>query len=143
MLELSRRRFAETTEDVSLRIGELEHLPLRDGEGDFACINMVLHHLSEPLPALREIRRVLRPAGILLITDFDRHDQEEMRDAYGDLWLGFDRDALCALLRQAGFAPETCRRHPVEHGLAVNMITARNTAPIQQLRICKKITCNY
>ena len=47
-------------EGVSLRIGELSHLPLRDCEADFASINMVLHHLSNPENALAEIRRVLR-----------------------------------------------------------------------------------
>ena len=32
MLELARRRFGEDSAGVSLRIGELDHLPLRDGE---------------------------------------------------------------------------------------------------------------
>lgn len=44
-------------EGVSLRIGELSHLPLQDCEADFASINMVLHHLSNPENALAEIRR--------------------------------------------------------------------------------------
>ncbi|MDR2726697.1 MAG: metalloregulator ArsR/SmtB family transcription factor [Deltaproteobacteria bacterium] len=128
MLELARRRFSIDAQGISLRIGELDHLPLRDDEGDFVCITMVLHHLSDPAAALREIRRVIRPGGLLLVTDFDRHDHERMRTAYGDQWLGFDRETLCALLTQAGLKPEQCVRHPVEQGLALNLIVARKPA---------------
>ena len=124
MLELSRRRFADNLDNVSLRIGELDHLPLRDGEGDFACINMVLHHLSDPSVALGEIRRILRPGGWLLVTDFDRHDREDMRTTYGDQWLGFDGQQLNAMLEGSGFTPGRCTRYPVEQGLVVNMVLA-------------------
>ena len=52
MLEMCRRRFSPVDlaneNRISLRIGELDHLPLRDQEADFACINLVLHHLSDP-----------------------------------------------------------------------------------------------
>lgn len=130
MLELARRRFApELTTDggrVSLRIGELDHLPLRDGEADFACINLVLHHLSSPAAALREIRRILRPGGRLLATDFDRHGNEHMREAYGDRWLGFDESALRGLMAEAGLEPLETRRHAVENGLFLLLISARN-----------------
>ena len=51
MLEMCRRRFnpvdLANENRISLRIGELDHLPLRDQEADFACINLVLHHLSD------------------------------------------------------------------------------------------------
>ncbi len=97
MLELARRRFGEDSAGVSLRIGELDHLPLRDGEADFACINLVLHHLSRPQDALREIARVVRPDGLLLVSDFDRHQQENMRAVYGDRWLGFTREDMDAM----------------------------------------------
>ena len=128
MLELARRRFAagqpggETR--VSLRIGELEHLPLRDGEAHFACINLVLHHLSEPFAALKEIRRVLQPGGLLLATDFDRHGREQMRKDYGDRWLGFDESMLLDMCSKAGFAPRRTTRRPVDKGLCLLLVLA-------------------
>ena len=130
MLELSRRRLVgaepgEDDESLSLRIGELSHLPLRDGEADFASINMVLHHLSNPENALSEIRRVLRPGGLLMVADFDRHQQERMRQDYGDLWLGFDEAGMTRLLNAAGFAVVACVRRPVEQGLALNLTQAK------------------
>ena len=128
MLELSRRRLAGVEgepEGVSLRIGELSHLPLRDCEADFASINMVLHHLSTPENALAEIRRVLRPGGLLVVADFDRHTQERMRLDYGDLWLGFDEATMSRLLQAASFEVVSTARHLVEQGLALNLTLAR------------------
>jgi len=129
MLELARRRFTapggqgEDTH-VSLRIGELEHLPLRDGEAHFACINLVLHHLSEPFTALKEIRRILQPGGLLLATDFDKHGNEQMRKEYGDRWLGFDEHLLCGMFARAGFAHLRTTRRAVGKGLCLLLVLA-------------------
>lgn len=133
MLELARRRFGRMSdsesagddEGVSLRIGELDHLPLRDGEADFACINLVLHHLSHPEAAIREMARVLRPGGVVLVTDFDRHQEETMRSVYGDRWLGFTREELTAALDAAGFEPVDYRRREVKMRLALHLVLAR------------------
>lgn len=124
MLELARRRFVEGSERVSLRIGELDHLPLRDGEADFACINMVLHHLSDPQAALTEIHRVLCKGGSLLVADFDQHGNERMRSEYGDRWLGFEQDYLVQMLTTAGFAVQSCRKQAVEKSLALHLVLA-------------------
>ena len=124
MLELARRRLADKSKAVSLRIGDLEHLPLRDGEADFIAINMVLHHLSSPEAALQEVRRVLKPDGKLVVTDFDKHDNESMRVSYGDRWLGFTGDMLAAGLERAGFAVSSASRFPVEKGLVIHLIEA-------------------
>jgi len=130
MLDMARRRFgSETAAGLSLRIGELDHLPLRDGEADFACINLVLHHLSRPEEALHEIRRVLRPGGLVLVTDFDRHQVEKMRTVYGDRWLGFSLEQLNGLLTGAGLETVDSHREQVGMGLALHLVLARkNTA---------------
>lgn len=124
MLELARRRFAEGADRVSLRIGELDHLPLRDGEADFACINMVLHHLSDPQAALTEIRRVLRQGGQLFVADFDQHGNERMRTDYGDRWLGFELSHLTHMLESAGFTLQSARKQSVEKSLALHVMVA-------------------
>jgi ArsR family transcriptional regulator len=124
MLELARRRFAADASRVSLRIGDLEHLPLRDREADFISINMVLHHLSTPAAALEEARRVLRPGGTLVVTDFDRHDNESMRSAYGDRWLGFSAGALADAIAGAGFVLLDCEKKAVEKGLRIHIARA-------------------
>lgn len=128
MLDLARRRFGGEDSRISLRIGDLEHLPLRDGEVDFVSINMVLHHLSSPETALEEVRRVLRPKGRVVLTDFDRHANESMRVTYGDRWLGFTKEGLFTALQKAGFAPVSATRTPVEKGLFIHLIEAELTA---------------
>jgi ArsR family transcriptional regulator len=126
MLELARRRFTHEGSRMSLRIGDLSHLPLRDGEADFASLNMVLHHVSSPAEVLGEIRRVLAPSGLLVLTDFNSHNDEGMRNKYGDHWLGFDRDTLHSHLSRAGFAIVSSELAPVERGLALHVIVAKN-----------------
>ncbi len=124
MLELARRRFAsaknpDTVASVSLRIGELNHLPLRDAEADFACINLVLHHLSNPVDTLREVQRILRPQGILFIADFVKHNNEKMRDDFGDRWLGFSDAMLTQFLQEAGLALQSVRHESVGNDLGL------------------------
>ena len=130
MLDLARHRFGGNMNGISLRIGDLEHLPLRDGEADFVCINLVLHHLSHPLAALKEIARVLHPGGQVLVTDFDQHEQESMRTLYGDRWLGFSQDDLTAFLDKAGLTVAKYRRQDVKKGLALHLILARRSGSV-------------
>lgn len=128
MLELARRRFAGAADRVSLRIGDLSHLPLRDHETDFASVNMVLHHIPQPADVLGEVRRVLAPGGRLVLTDFNTHSDDRMRTEYGDHWLGFDRETLHGLLNRAGFTVNESRTAALERGLSLHVIVATNPA---------------
>ncbi|MBQ4132117.1 MAG: ArsR family transcriptional regulator [Desulfovibrionaceae bacterium] len=123
MLELARRRLAPFGERVSLRIGELEHLPLADREADFALISMVLHHLEAPRAAIGEIERALAPGGNLIIADLLKHKNEEMRSKYGDRWLGFELEELEAML--GGFKKIKTEIHSLKNGLEAVIILAR------------------
>ncbi|MCP4148584.1 MAG: metalloregulator ArsR/SmtB family transcription factor [bacterium] len=101
MLEEARARFSN--DKISFRVGELEHLPLREGEADLAIINMVVHHLPEPLKALREAQRVLKKGDALIIVDLLTHQLESMRERYGDRWLGFSEMEIKKWLKGSGF----------------------------------------
>ncbi|MCP5047833.1 MAG: metalloregulator ArsR/SmtB family transcription factor [bacterium] len=103
MLEAARRRFADDGKNIHLRIGELEHLPLREGEADLAVINMVLHHLPEPAKAIGEAQRVLKQGDRFIIVDLLTHQQENMRERYGDRWLGFSKEDIESWLETGGF----------------------------------------
>ncbi len=103
MLETACRRFADDGDHIQLRLGQLEHLPLRDGEADLAVINMVLHHLPEPIKAIKEAHRVLKKDTPFIIVDLQQHNQEIMRERYGDRWLGFSTDELERWLGHCGF----------------------------------------
>lgn len=128
MLELAAARMAGRT-NASLRLGELEHLPLRDGEIQAATLSMVLHHVSDPLAVLAEARRVLAPGGSLFIAEFDRHENEAMRVKYGDARLGVDKETLYDWLQTAGFAPRRVDAFPVNQGLTVLIAEAALKEP--------------
>lgn len=89
--------------NVSWRLGELEALPLADGEVDVALLSQALHHAESPATALAEARRILAPGGRLLLLDLRRHSQTWVRERLGDRWLGFSDEELASLIDEAGF----------------------------------------
>lgn len=73
--------------------GAVDALPLTDDSVDAAVANMVLHHAPAPTAMLTEMARVVRPGGMVAITDEVEHPYEWMRTEQADLWLGFpERD---------------------------------------------------
>ncbi len=123
MLELAESRFQGDAR-MSLRIGELSHLPLRDGETDFAVVSLVLHHLARPSEALGEAERILRSGGRLLVAEFDKHTNEIMRTDYGDRQLGIDKNQMLGWLETAGFMLKEVTEYNINMGLAVILYEA-------------------
>ncbi|UCF97465.1 MAG: metalloregulator ArsR/SmtB family transcription factor [Spirochaetaceae bacterium] len=119
MLAEAAKRLDHSGREIDLRIGELEHLPLRDEETEIAIINLVLHHLRNPREGLLEARRILSHGGTLIIADLCKHEQEVMRSRFGDHWLGFSREEIESWLEEAGFDIQERKQYPVRRGLEV------------------------
>lgn len=124
MLEEAKKRF-DGRKKISLRIGELEHLPLRDGEAELAVLNMSLHHLQSPYEVLTEAGRILAAGGRLVLSDLEKHGNEEMRTRYGDRWLGFNTGELENWLEGAGFSVEETEKFPLKKGMNAIVMIAR------------------
>ncbi len=103
MLELARQNANSQVGRADFRLGDLEHLPVADGEADSAIACMVLHHLSNPSRVLAEAYRALKPGGHIAIVDLHQHDDESLRDSQADLWLGFKPDAVRGWLEKSHF----------------------------------------
>jgi ArsR family transcriptional regulator len=103
MLDEARRALGQKGEHVDLRLGYLEHLPLGDQSVDIAVAYMVLHHVATPVAALEGVFRVLKPGGRVFIVDLTQHDNENFREQYAHLWLGFDPLELTGALEGVGF----------------------------------------
>lgn len=56
-------------ENVGFDRGEAEHLPYADGTFDLVSCQFAFHHMPHPEASLREMVRVTRPGGHLLIVD--------------------------------------------------------------------------
>lgn len=110
LAEARRRVTGDRLENVELRLGALEHLPVSDQEADAMVANMVLHHVGHPPDALVEIHRGLRPGGQLLLADLAAHRDESYREKLGDLWLGFQRRDLERWLVEAELELESLER---------------------------------
>jgi ArsR family transcriptional regulator len=107
MLAAARRRL-RGLDNVELRLGELEALPIEDGELDAAALVLVLHYAVDPPRVLAEARRALRAGGRLLVIDMVPHEREEYRQQMGHLWRGFSAEAMASWLDEGGFKK---RRH--------------------------------
>ena len=57
--------------NVAFRVGDAYALDLDDGSFDVVHAHQVLQHLTNPVAALVEMRRVLRPGGLLAVRDSD------------------------------------------------------------------------
>ncbi len=118
-------------DNVELRSGQLESLPLQDGELDAALLFLVLHHVLDPEQVLAEVARVIRPGGRLLVADMTSHDRHAYQDTMGHVWLGFTEQQIRGWLSHAGF--ERCTYHavppdPDASGPAVFTASARRAA---------------
>ena len=65
MLEIARRK--QRDRRVRYEIGRAEAIPLADGSVDLIFMSMSLHHFTDRAAAARECRRVLSPAGSVVI----------------------------------------------------------------------------
>lgn len=114
MLAAARTRLTASAlgaENVELRAGRLEALPLDDGSLDVALLVLVLHYVERPDRALAEAWRVLRTGGRVLIVDMVRHGRTEYREQMGHVWEGFEREQMRGWLSETGF--QAIAHHPL------------------------------
>src|ERR1022692_1346263 len=72
VLDVARRTAADLGQsNVSFGVGDAYHLAFDDGVFDVVHAHQVLQHLSDPVAALVEMRRVCRPGGVVAARDGD------------------------------------------------------------------------
>jgi ubiquinone/menaquinone biosynthesis C-methylase UbiE len=111
---LARRR---DVRNARFATGDVYALDVPDGSFDVAHAHQVLQHLRNPVAALRELRRVLRPGGTLAVRDSDYAafawaPRDPLLDRWNELYHaitarnGAEADAgrfLLGWVQQAGF----------------------------------------
>jgi ubiquinone/menaquinone biosynthesis C-methylase UbiE len=103
MLRLARAKLGELEgANLALRVGDIEALPLADGEADTVILHQVLHYLPAPEAAIVEIGRIMTSGAQVLIVDFAPHDREELRGDHAHARLGFSDEQIVGWLDAAG-----------------------------------------
>lgn len=86
MLAIGKERTKERgVTNVSFRAADAQNLPFENGAFDVVVCRLALHHLMEPLQVLREMARVCRAGGTVLVEDIYASEHPE-RAAYQDRW---------------------------------------------------------
>ncbi|MEW6405966.1 MAG: class I SAM-dependent methyltransferase [Chloroflexota bacterium] len=79
--------------NVHFELQDAAQLDFEDSSFDMVCISNSLHHL-DPRPALRQMKRILRPGGSLLVSEMIRDKQTETQLTHVHLhhwWAAVDR----------------------------------------------------
>jgi ubiquinone/menaquinone biosynthesis C-methylase UbiE len=113
MVQAARKRL-KGLHQVEVRRGDMEALPVDDGQLDIAIVALVLHHVPEPARALAEVHRALKCGGRVLIVDMLPHDRVEYQQQMGHVWLGFSEKTMKKLLEGAGFAGGSIHNLPAD-----------------------------
>lgn len=105
--EVARLADARGLRNLSCTVGDVYELRYEDDSFDIVHAHQLLQHLSEPVAALREMRRVTRPGGVVAARDADYaamtwYPAEPLLDR----WLELYR----AVARANGAEPDAGRR---------------------------------
>jgi ubiquinone/menaquinone biosynthesis C-methylase UbiE len=107
MLALARARLGRPgLGHCAVRQADMYRLPLADAWADLVVFQMVLHHAEDPVAALAEAVRVLRPGGALVVVDLAEHAATDDVGRFAHRWPGFADARMHDLLAAAGLAPD-------------------------------------
>ena len=118
MTRQARKRLYKASASVRLVLADAQALPFDDATFDTVVGTLVFCTIAEPLLALGEVRRVLRPGGRLLLLEHVRWENAfgRLQDGMTPLWrrlahgCHLDRRTL-ETVRMAGFEVEGVRAH--------------------------------
>lgn len=79
-------------------IGDIHHLPLADDSVDAIICLAVLEHVENPILAVSEMKRVLKPGGYLLVYVPFLYYYHAEKGYYADYWR-FSEDAVKSLFK--------------------------------------------
>lgn len=100
MLKAARKRTRDL-KNVELRHGELTALPVETGACDAALCILALSYVEEPAAVVREMARILKPAGRAVIIDLLAHDRDDFRRRMGQRHAGFAAAHIERLMKEA------------------------------------------
>ena len=86
---------------ILLEHTDAKELPFDDGEFDWVISNSIVHHIPQPIDTLQEMKRVLKPGGLLFIRDLLRPESDERVEEIVATYAGDENDHQQQLFRQS------------------------------------------
>jgi SAM-dependent methyltransferase len=86
---------------AALLAADASALPLRDGAADLTLAMHMLYHVPDPPAAVRELRRVTRPGGQVIVVLNAADHLRELREAIAAAW-GVDATSVSGRIRLDG-----------------------------------------
>lgn len=124
--------------NIHVRKGDMYQLPLEDASVDLAVLRMVLHYSDDPLEAIREAARVLRPRGRLVVVDFAAHTEEKLRKEFQHHRLGFTDGEIRQCFKSAGLSSYQKAEQLVGDPLTVKFWQAQQRQKLHALKQAAK-----
>jgi ubiquinone/menaquinone biosynthesis C-methylase UbiE len=88
-VEIARANAASANVEVDFRRGNASAMPFRDAKFDFLLCRAAFKNFSDPVGALQEMHRVLKPGGQALIIDLRRDaSRESINQAVNEMSVG-------------------------------------------------------
>jgi len=69
MLSLARKKLSSIMGNHLLVLSDVHKIPLQENKVDIALVSEVLEHVENPRKVLREVSRVLKPNGTIIVTN--------------------------------------------------------------------------
>jgi len=84
MLQEGRKKIAKKKlgDKIDLRYGASENIPFNDSEFDVAMVAFGVRNFADPAAGLSEMKRVLRPGGMIVVLEFTRPTLPLFRKLY-------------------------------------------------------------
>ena len=88
MLKLGRRNVerAQLMDRIELKRIDAKDLAGSDGAFDAVVSNSIVHHIPDPMAVFREMRRVVKPGGLIFVRDLLRPESEAELSRLVDLY---------------------------------------------------------
>lgn len=123
MLEVARKREAASPAPQFLR-GDAQRVPLADNAFDIVTVGYGLRNLVSWETGLREMQRVARPGGRLLVLEFGKPDNPLWRALYFGylkLFVPLLGWLFCGNASAYAYILESLKHYPAQHGVAAKM----------------------
>ena len=111
------------------RVDDIDRIPFEDSEFDIVYLMQVFEHLRDPIGFMRELNRILKPAGKVYIAL--PNNRSVWRKVFGKNWVSgwfapfhlyqFNRDTLARVARKQGFEPTSCWTRTPESWFRLNL----------------------